>query len=179
MIDLSDDMGIEEVFDITPSDVVIDPSEAIYNGSINGSVDPFENDLNITSETMRLLFITIATISVLACLSICLSVFICVCLNRYVHYAHSESEFDYSGRFVRYPIFLSRLLHRDSFKRSMFVPSALIARWTRSLHEEEMSWLLGFTLDAGIWNVRNRKIIFSCPNNPRKSLTRKYLHYLQ
>ena len=98
MIDLSDSMGIDEVYDITSSDAVIDQSETIYNGSTIVGVDPFENDFNVSSETMRLLFITIATISVLACLSICLSVFICVCLNRYVQYTSSESEFDYLTR---------------------------------------------------------------------------------
>jgi phage shock protein PspC (stress-responsive transcriptional regulator) len=94
MIELSEDIGGDETFDLFPPDVIIDQSESMYNGSINGTLDSFANDFNVSNETMRLLFIAIATITVLVCLTICISVCICICLSRYVE-KHMKKEFYY------------------------------------------------------------------------------------
>lgn len=69
-------MAGEEIVDVPMIDV------NHYNETVYTNAEVWESEYDLSSETMRLLFITIATISVLACLSICLSVFICVCLNR-------------------------------------------------------------------------------------------------
>ncbi len=84
MSDLSDDIGLDESYRLSPKDVINDQSDSIYNDSINRSSDSFNTDFSISDETMRLLFLAIASITVLICLTICISVCICICLNRYV-----------------------------------------------------------------------------------------------
>jgi hypothetical protein len=84
MIDLVENINADEKFDTSPIDVLIDSTDSLHNISANGRSYPFEHEFDFNNDTMRLLFITIVTIGVLACCSICLSVFICVCLNRYV-----------------------------------------------------------------------------------------------
>lgn len=75
-------MAGEEIGILTALETSDDLPEIVYNVSTYGAAESWESEYDLSSETMRLLFITIASISVLACLSICLSVFICVCLNR-------------------------------------------------------------------------------------------------
>ena len=75
-------MAGEEIVDVLSIDGINYDSGTPYNDTMYTNSESWESEYDLSNETMRLLFITIATISVLACLSICLSVFICVCLNR-------------------------------------------------------------------------------------------------
>ena len=82
---------LSEIIDFEPLDVVSTHAvnhepESVHNGSINGSLNSFGSASGLNDETMRILFLVIASTTILICLTICISVCICMCLNRYVIY---------------------------------------------------------------------------------------------
>lgn len=84
MTDFPEKPDLQDTFIFPPMDVITQESEPIYNNSTNGTSELFDNDSTFSTDIIRLLFISITTIVVLVCLTICISAFICICLNRYV-----------------------------------------------------------------------------------------------
>jgi hypothetical protein len=98
MNDLSEDIGLDGPFDLSSRDVFSEQSEQVYNGPINGSSLAVDYDLKLHNETMRLIFITIAIIIVLVCITISTILCIYICLNRYVEdFYHQSNIFDVSS----------------------------------------------------------------------------------
>jgi hypothetical protein len=84
MNELSEDIGLDGPFDLSSTDLISEQSEQVYHGSINGSLLSHDYDLKLHNETMRLIFITVAIIIVLVCITISTILCIYICLNRYV-----------------------------------------------------------------------------------------------
>lgn len=81
---MSDSQTNIDVDGLSSSNIINDSNDLNINNSINDTFNPYDKKFTISDEAMRILFITIATITVLICLTICLTVCICICLKRYV-----------------------------------------------------------------------------------------------
>jgi hypothetical protein len=81
MADLSENIGLDEPFDLASTDEIFnEQTDSIYNGTSGA----FDNLFSISGETMRLIFIAIVTVVILVCATLCTFICVCICLNRYV-----------------------------------------------------------------------------------------------
>lgn len=78
MSDLSGTPSLDDPFDISSTNTIIEQPITISNDTIN----TFSDEYTFASDTMRFLFVALATIVVLICLTICISVCVCFCLHR-------------------------------------------------------------------------------------------------
>lgn len=78
MSDLSGTPSLDDPFDISSTNTIIEQPVTISNDTIN----TFSDEYTFASDTMRFLFVALATIVVLICLTICISVCVCFCLHR-------------------------------------------------------------------------------------------------
>lgn len=84
MNDLSNDIDLDEPFGFSDTDIISEQSQSVNDGLINSTLFSMDNNVRFHNETMRLLFITIAIIIVLVCVTISTILCIFLCLNRYV-----------------------------------------------------------------------------------------------